>query len=89
MSTAREDEKIGRYSYYLKQQIKKEKSSKEKNVSLKDRHSCLEGKGMNTSRRRIPPRFVVPPLVPPKKNWHVVQHKKFPQKLTRTQKRRM
>ena len=29
--------------------------------------------------RKIPPRFFVPPLVPPEQNWHVVQHKKFPQ----------
>ena len=44
---------------------------------------------MNTSKRKISPRFAVPPPVPPEKNWHVVQHKKFSQKLTRTQKRRM
>ena len=33
--------------------------------------------------------FVVLPLVPPEQKRHVVQHKKFPKKLTRTQKRMM
>ena len=44
---------------------------------------------MNTSRRKIIIQFVVPSLVSPGQEWHVVQHKKFPQNLTRTQKRRM
>ena len=44
---------------------------------------------MNNPLRKIPPRFVVPPPVSPRQKWHVVQHKKFPQKLTKTQKRRM
>ena len=68
---------------------KKEKPFKEKNVPPKEIHTFLEEKGTNTSRKKIPPKFVVPPPVPPGKKWHVVQHKKFPQKLTKTQKRRM
>ena len=35
------------------------------------------------------PRFIVPPKVAPGNQWHRVQHKKFPQSLTRTQKRRL
>ena len=34
-------------------------------------------------------RFVVPPTISPVQDWHVVQHKKFPPKLTITQKRRI
>ena len=90
VSTTREKENIGRDPYYSKQEIKKEKPSKEKNVSPNERHTFPEGKGMNNpSRRKLPPRFVVPPLVPPGKKWHIEEHKKFPQKLTRTQKRRI
>ena len=50
----------------------------------KERHIFLERKDMNTSRRKIPPRFVVPHLVSSEQEWHVVHHKKFSQKLTRT-----
>ena len=89
VSTAREKEKNRRYPYHSKQEIKKEKPFKEKNVTPKERHTFPKGKGRNTSRRKIPPKFVVPHLIPPEQKWHVVQHKKFPQKLTRTQKRRM
>ena len=32
---------------------------------------------------------IIPPLVYPSQRWHVVQHKKFLQRLFRTQKRRM
>ena len=78
MSTAREKEKNGRYPYHSKQEIKKEKPFKEKNVPPKERHTFLEGEGRNTSRRKTPSRFVVPPPVPPKQKRHVVQHKKFP-----------
>ena len=39
-------------------------------------------------KRKIPPRFVIS-LVSPRKEWHMVKHKKFPQKLTRTQNKRM
>ena len=86
MSTTRENEKNGRYPYHSKQEIKKEKPFKEKNVPPKERHNFLEGKGRNTSWRKIPSRFVVPPPVPPEQKWHVVQHKKFPQNLTITQR---
>ena len=89
MSTTREKEKNGRYPYHSKQEIKKEKPFKEKNFPPKERHTFPERKGRNTSKRKIPPRFVVPFLVPPEQKWHVLQHKKFPQKLTITQKRRM
>ena len=44
---------------------------------------------MNTSRRKIPLRFVIFPPILPGQKWHVVQHKNFPQKLTRTKKRKM
>ena len=89
MSTTKEKGKNGRYPYHSKQEIKKEKPSKENNVFPKERHTFLEGKDMNTSRRRIPPRYVAPSPVPPEQKWHVVQHNKFPQKLTKTQRRRM
>ena len=69
MSTAREKETNGRYPYHSKQEIKKEKSSREKDVFPKERHTFLEGKGMNTSRRKIPPRFVVPPPISPGQKW--------------------
>ena len=47
-------------------------------------------KGMNDpSRRKIPQIFIVPPIISPLQEWHVVRHKKFPQKLTRTRKRKM
>ena len=36
----------------------------------------------------LPPRFVVPLPVPLEKKWHVLQHKKFPQKLTITKKKK-
>ena len=36
----------------------------------------------------MPPRFVVPPPVSHGRKWHVVQHKKFPQKLTISQKKK-
>ena len=42
MSLAKENEKNGRYSYHSKQEIKKEKSSKGKNVSPKERHIFRE-----------------------------------------------
>ena len=46
------------------------------------------------SRGRIvemerPVRCIIPPKVSPGQRWHVVQHKKFPQRLSRTQKKRM
>ena len=42
MSIAKEKEKNGRYPYHSKQEIKKEKSSKGKNVSRKERHFFKE-----------------------------------------------
>ena len=78
VSTTREKEKNGRYPYHSKQEIKKKKPSKEKNVPPKERYTFPKEKGNDTSRRKIPPRFVIPSLVPPKQKWHVVQHKKFP-----------
>ena len=66
VSITREKEKNGRYPYNSKQEIKKEKPFTEKNLPLKERHTFLEGKGRNISRRKIPQRFVVPPPVPPK-----------------------
>ena len=94
MPIAREWKKNGMYLYHsfedLKQEVKNKKFSKEKNVSPKERHVSPREKGKNDpSRRKIPQRFIVPPTISPIKEWHVVQHKKFPQKLTRTQKRRM
>ena len=41
------------------------------------------------SRRKIPQRFIIPYTISPIQEWHVVQHKKFSPKLTRTQKMRM
>ena len=78
VSTAREKEKNGRYPY-----IQGKECSSKRNILFQ------RGKGKNTSRRKILLRFVVPPPVPLEQKWHVVQHKKFPQKLTRTQKRKM
>ena len=46
-----------------------------------------EGNGKNILRK-IPPRFDVSPPIPPEQKWHVVQHKKFPKKVTKTQKKK-
>ena len=72
VSIAKEKKKNGRYPYHSKQEIKKEKPFKEKNVPPKEIHTFLEGKSKNTSRRKIPPRFVVLTPVPPEQKWHVV-----------------
>ena len=74
LSTARGKENNERYPYHSKQEIKKEKPSKEKHVSPKERHTFSEGKGLNTSRRKIPPRFVVHLPISPRQKWYVVQH---------------
>ena len=42
ISTTKENEKNGRYPYHSKQEIKKEKSFKGKNVSLRERHFFRE-----------------------------------------------
>ena len=89
VSTVREKGKNGRYPYHSKQEIKKEKPFKEKNGPPKKRHNFPKEKGRNTSRRKIPPRFVVSPPVPPEQKCQVVQHKKFLENIARTQKRRM
>ena len=34
-------------------------------------------------------RCIIPPKASPSQRWHIVHHKKFPQRLSRTQKRRM
>ena len=60
VSITKEKEKNGMYPYHSKQ----EKPFKRKNVSPKQRHTFPERKGKNTSRRKIPPMFVVPPPVP-------------------------
>ena len=48
VSIAREKQKNERYPYHSKQEMKKEKPFKEKIVPPKERHTFLEGKGMNT-----------------------------------------
>ena len=73
MFVAKEREKSGRYPYQSsedsKQEIKKKKFSKEKNVSPKERHISLGEKGMNDpSRRKMPLRFIIHPLVSPRQN---------------------
>ena len=78
MSIAREKEKNRRHPYYSKKEIKKEKPFKEKNVPPKERHTFPKGKGKDTIRRKILPRFVVSFPVRPEQKWHAVQHKKFP-----------
>ena len=42
----------------------------------------------NLLRRKMPSRFIVPPPVSLGRKWHVVQHKKSPQKLTKTKKKK-
>ena len=73
-----------------KHEAKNKKFTKEKNVSPKERHVSPREKGMNDpSRRKIPQMFIVSPTISPVQKRHVVQHKKFPQMLTKTQKMRM
>ena len=88
MPTAKEKGNNGRYPYHSKQKIKKEKSSKGKNVSIKERHIFSKRKGMNTLRWKIPPRFVILPLVSLGQEWHVVQPKKFPPKSHQNSKKK-
>ena len=90
VSTTREGEKNGRYSYHAKQEIKKVKFSKGNYVSSKERCVSQGAKGMhNPSRRENASKVVVPPHVSLGQELHVVKDRKFPQKLTKTQKRRM
>ena len=65
-------------------------SPKEKFTSPKD----MVGNKHVFSREKVakmekPVRCIIPPRVSPDQRWHVVQHKKFPQRLSKTQKRRM
>ena len=48
VSTCREKGNDGRYPYHSKQEIRKAKPSKEKNVFPKERHIFPYGKGRNT-----------------------------------------
>ena len=41
------------------------------------------------AEKENPMRCIIPPMVSPSQRWHVVQHKKFPQRLSRTQKTTM
>ena len=41
------------------------------------------------AEKEKPMRCIIPLVVSPGQRWHVVQHKKFPQRLSRTQNRRM
>ena len=60
--------------------MKNKKFSKENNVFPKNRHVSPREMGMNDPlRRKIPQRFIVPPIISPVQEWLVVQHKKFPQ----------
>ena len=73
VSTTRERKKNGRYPYHsfedLKQEIKKKKFSKGKNIFPKERHASSRKKGINDlSRRKKPPRFVIPHFVSPEQH---------------------
>ena len=87
--------KNGRYPYHSsehsKLEIKKKKFSKGNDVSKKKkRHASQRKNGMNDpSRTKMSSMFAIPPPVSPRKEWYVVKHKKFPQKLTITQKIKM
>ena len=71
----------------LRQEVKNKKFSKENNVSLKERHASPRKKGMNNpSRRKMTSRFIISPTISSVPEWHMLHHKKFPQKLTKTQK---
>ena len=68
----------------------KEKFSKGNDIFPKERHVSPRKNDMNDpSRIKRPPRFVIPPSVSLGQEWHVVKHKKIPQKFTITQKIRM
>ena len=71
------------------QEGKNKKFSKENNVSSKGRHASSRKKGMNNpSRKKMLSRFIIYPTVSSVPERHVVQHKKFPQKLIITQKKK-
>ena len=65
-------------------------SPKDKFTSRKD----MVGNKYVFSRERVakmerPVKCIIPPRVSPGQRWHVIQHKKFLQRFSRTQKRRM
>ena len=73
-----------------KQEVKNKNFSKGNIGSPKERHVSPRGSCMNDpAKRKMPPRFVISPLISLGIEWHLVKHKKFPQKLTKTQKRRI
>ena len=65
VSATRKRKKNRRYSYHSFEEIKKKKFSKRNDVFPKERHAFLrKKKGINDlSRRKMPPRFVIPFLV--------------------------
>ena len=82
MFATKERKKNGRYLYhsfeYSKEEINKKKFFKEKNVSQKKRHTSPGEKGMNNpSRRKMSPRFITPPPISFRQEWHVAKHKKI------------
>ena len=94
MFAAREKGKNGRYPYHpfedSKYEAKNKNFSKGNVVSPKERHVSLRGRSMNNpTKSKMPLRFVISPTISPVQEWHVMQHKKFPQMLTITQKMRM
>ena len=57
---------------------------------LQKRYASPRKKGTNNPlRRKMIVRFIISPIVSLVQEWHVVQHTKFPQKLTKTKKKRM
>ena len=94
MSAAREKGKNGRYLNHpfedSKQEAKNKNFSKGNIFSPKERYFSPRGRSMNNlAKREMPPTFVISPTISPVQKWHVVQHKNFPQKLTRTKTMRM
>ena len=93
VSTAKARKKNGRYPYQSsedsKLEIKKKKFFKEKNVSPRERHTSPGEKDMNNpSMRKMPSRFIVPPPVSPRQEWHVVKHKKISAKAHQNSKKK-
>ena len=80
MFVVREKKKSGRHPNHpsrkdlmgLGQEAKYKRFSKENNVSPKERHPFQRKKGMNDpSKRKMPPRFTIPPIVSHVQEWHV------------------
>ena len=73
-----------------KQEAKNKNFSNGNIGSPKERHVSPRGRSMNDhAKRKMPPRFAISPLLSLGNECHLVKHKKFPQKLTKTQKRRI